>query len=83
MALKDAAEVEAFKAELAKRTDESLKDAVADLSKEVTTEVHTDGKPLTSTPDAIEAAPTGQDASKSAPASKSRKETIKDIFFKD
>lgn len=84
MALKDAAEVEAFKAELTKRTDESLKDAIADLSKEVTTEVHTDGAPLKSTPDALETAgATSQDAAKTAPASKSRKETVRDIFFKD
>ena len=84
MALKDAAEVEAFKAELTKRTDESLKDAIADLSKEVTVEVHTDGAPLKSTPDAVETAgATSQDAAKPAPASKSRKETVRDIFFKD
>lgn len=83
MALKDKKEVDLYKAELTKRTDESLKDAVADLSKEVTVEVHTDGAPLISTPDAIEAVPASQDALKNAPASKSRKETIKDLFFKD
>ena len=83
MALKDVKEVETFKAELAKRTDESLKDAVADLSKEVVPEVHTDGKPLVSTPDAIEKVPASEDAAKTAPVSKSRKETVKDIIFKD
>jgi hypothetical protein len=60
-----------------------LKDAVADLSKEVTTEVTTNGEPLKSTPDSIEGNTTVVDASKSAPATKSRKETIKDIIFKD
>jgi len=83
MALKDEKEVETFKAELAKRTDESLKDAVADLSKEVVSDVHTDGAPLKSTPDLIETEPNSQDAAKTAPANKSRKEVVKDIFFKD
>jgi len=64
MALKDDKEVEVFKAELAKRTDESLKDAVADLSKEVVVEVKATDT-LVSTPDKIETAT--EDATKIAP----------------
>ena len=83
MALKDAQEVELYKAELAKRTDESLKDAASDLSKESVVEIKTD-KPLTSTPDEVQGAPTGQDAKETpAPATKSRKDQVKDIIFKD
>lgn len=83
MALKDETEVEVFKAELSKRTDESLKDAATDLSKEVVSEVVATAT-ITSTPDSIEQETASQDAAtKTAPASKSRKETIKDMFFKD
>lgn len=83
-ALKDEKEVETYKAELAKRTDESLKDAVADLSKEVVPEIRTEGAPLKSTPDSVVEVPVSQDAEqKTAPANKTRKEVVKDIFFKD
>lgn len=85
MTLKDEKEVEVYKAELTKRTDESLSDAADDLSKETVTEI-TVVTPIVSTPDSIEkiyTTATVTDAVKTAPTSKSRKETVKDIIFKD
>ena len=84
MSLKDEKEVEVYKAELAKRTDESLSDAANDLSNESVTEIEVIA-PVVSRPDSIERidATTVTDAAKTAPVSKSRKETVKDIIFKN
>ena len=83
MALKDEKEVEVYKAELTKRTDESLSDAADDLSKESVAELVVTA-PIVSTPDSIEKIDsTTTDAVKTAPTNKSRKETVKDIIFKD
>ena len=82
MALKDAAEVEVYKAELVKRTDESLKDAVADLSKECVSDIKVE-TPIVSTPDSIEGAPAGTDAVQKPASNKTRKELVKDLIFKD
>lgn len=83
MSLKDEKEVEVFKAELAKRTDESLKDAIADLSKEITTEVSATTAVTATNDGIIDGVASTQDAAKTAPTNKSRKEVVKDIFFKD
>lgn len=80
MSLKDETETDLYKADLAKRTDESLKDAISDLSKENTLVGIKDGTIVTSSPNEVIQT---SDAEKTAPTKKSRKEIIKDIFFKD
>lgn len=78
MALKDEKEVDVYMAELSKRSDESLKDAIADLSKEVVPEVKVE-KPVTQQADGTEPAP----AAPAASAPKTRKERVTEIIFKD
>lgn len=86
MALKDEKEVEVYLAELSKRTDESLTDAIADLSKEVVPEVKVD-KTITQQADGTEPAKASDAvATSAAPATsapKSRKERVTEIIFKD
>ena len=83
ISLKDGQEVEVFKAELAKRTDESLKDAIADLSKEVAVEIPVTTTVTPTNDGIVDEHASTQDTEKTVPTNKSRKEIVKDLIFKD